>query len=177
MAEIDRRKADLDRVRERLETLSPSQIALMRELLIGSGRASAGPVQRAKCNVSASGRVGRGTLIQTVQRVIEHRDLITSTAVLSDLNKEGFKFANENPIAAVSAVLSKLHKRGRLIMIRKGKGAIPTQFRKAGNQLLKRDRTPEDTKSAASGPRCQRLFPERPRSPRTAPPSGRARPT
>jgi hypothetical protein len=134
VAKIDRRKADLDYVREILGSASPDQIALLREYLVGdtNGRAARAPVQIIKRNVSLMGRSGRGTLIEAVQRVIVHQDTITSTAVLSDLQKEGFRFANENPIAAVSAVLSKLHKRGKLVMVRKGKGAIPTEFRKAG---------------------------------------------
>lgn len=136
VAKIDRRRADLDYVREVLGASSPDQIALLRELLTGNANGHAmprapAPVQIPRRNVSVVGRSGRGTLIEAVQRVMEHHDVITSTAVLSDLNKEGFTFANENPIAGVSAVLSKLCKRGLLVMAQKGKGAIPTQFRKA----------------------------------------------
>jgi len=145
MAEIGRRKLDLDRVEEVIATLSPrqaalfcelspNQISLMRELL--AVRASHPGVHILK-KTSMTAPPKRGTLIQAIQRVIERHDVITSTAALSDLNNEGFEFANENPIAGVSAVLTKLCKRGVLIMTRKGTGAIPTQFRKAGHHSQK----------------------------------------
>lgn len=155
MAEIDRRKAEnnrrnaeLDRIRDVLGTLSPkqsacfrelspSQILLFHDLLLGktNGRTTHIPTRIVKGKVSAGTRAERGTLVEAVQRVIENEDgIITSTQVLSALNNEGFNFANENPIAGVSAVLTKLCKREVIQMIRKGRGAIPTQYRKEAHQ-------------------------------------------
>lgn len=137
MAEINQRRADLDRIEEFLSTCTPGQITLLRDILVVPISNSLGAtVRRRRALSSATNSApertasGRGALIAAVQQAIDHYDVITSSAILEHLNKQGFKFVNENPIAPVSAILGKLQRRGKLIQIRKAKGQTPAEYRK-----------------------------------------------
>ena len=155
LAEVRRRKAALNRVeailahstpseidllRRVLATCSDGEIATLREILFQDGEmSSAKPQERANTEAplaeseDAGTIVGRKkTLVQQVEDATQLFDIITSPVILGHLQKRGVKFRNQKPIAAVSAILSKLAERKRLIPVQEGTSHTPAIFRKAG---------------------------------------------
>jgi hypothetical protein len=149
MTEVRRRKAalirvetivtnanpqDLEVLRHLLATCSSYEIALLREILLHDsdateihGEEQGDEIQPSSPNSAANGE----TLVKHVEDAIKRFDVITSTAILGYLKQRGVKFANQKPVAGVSAVLRKLEERGRLITVEKGSSHTPTVFRKA----------------------------------------------